>query len=171
MKKRGALDISIGTIVIVVIGVALLTFGLIFVADLGDNILDLMGSAFRQGRDQIDRLERTHTERLTITPLDQEVQRGKTETLYAYVANDLEEPATLTLQISSKEDNPLGSDELRVRLPKTSITVDPSYELKIPIEARADRKSKLDSNAYTMEILLDGKTYAEQSFFVEVVEK
>ncbi|MEK6907190.1 MAG: hypothetical protein AABW45_01565, partial [Nanoarchaeota archaeon] len=73
-NKKGALELSINTIVVIVIGVTLLTLGLVFVRGIITKTTDLSDKAFQDANEQLDSLSGSVNEFLTVAP---EVVRAK----------------------------------------------------------------------------------------------
>ena len=169
MEKRGALELSVSTIVVVVIGVALLSFGLIFVTDLGEGIREMMKDVFTGAKTKLGEVDRQYDERLTITPTDIKVERGKSDTFKVYIGNDLDTTQTFTINVIPDEGNPLDEEELRLQYAKTA-TINSDKQYNTEIKAIAHRESRLDSNLYKMQVTTDGEVYEEKTFFVEVVK-
>ena len=55
--KKGALELSVNTIIIIVIGVTLLTLGLLFVRNIFTQTTDLSQTAFENANRELDALE------------------------------------------------------------------------------------------------------------------
>ena len=57
MNKKGAMELSINTIVIVVIGITLLVLGLVFVRGIFDKLGDLGGGAFQKAEQELKQIQ------------------------------------------------------------------------------------------------------------------
>ena len=169
MKKRGALNLSMSTIVVVVIGVALLSFGLIFVTDLGEGIREIMKDSFIRAETKLGEVDRQYDERVTVSPVDFKVDRGSSDTFTVSIVNDLEGTKTFTIEIIPDEGNVLDEDELSLQYAK-SATIAQDKQYNTEIKAKAEGKSRLESNLYQMRVTSDGEIYDEKTFFVEVVK-
>src|SRR3989344_4030844 len=66
--KKGALELSINTIIIIVIGVTLLTLGLVFVRNIFTQTSDLSAKAFEDANRELDALGGNVNEFLTVSP-------------------------------------------------------------------------------------------------------
>lgn len=75
-SKKGALELSINTIVVIVIGVTLLTLGLVFVRGILTKATDLSDEAFEDANRQLDALGGNTNEFLTIAPETVRVKAG-----------------------------------------------------------------------------------------------
>ena len=67
MNKKGAIELSMTTIIVVVIGVTLLSLGLFWVRGMFENLEGISGDAFDHARDAIDQIGQAN-EPLTISP-------------------------------------------------------------------------------------------------------
>jgi hypothetical protein len=85
-KKRGAIELSISTIVVVVIGITLLTLGLIFVRGVFKKITGTTEEAFEQARGEIGRIVGVDS-LLTIAPGEIELERTSSQTVKIVIAN------------------------------------------------------------------------------------
>ncbi len=77
MTKKGALELSVNTIVIIVIGVTLLTLGLIFVRQLFADTEDLRGQIFDEAKEELEKLAGETNELLNIKPERVNVKSGE----------------------------------------------------------------------------------------------
>ena len=75
--KKGALELSINTIVVIVIGVTLLTLGLVFVRGIFTKTSDLSEKAFQDANEQLDSLTSSVNEFLTVAPQIVRVKAGE----------------------------------------------------------------------------------------------
>src|SRR3989344_3991402 len=74
--KKGALELSVNTIIIIVIGVTLLTLGLLFVRNIFTQTTDLSQTAFENANRELDALGGNINEFLTISPETVRVKAG-----------------------------------------------------------------------------------------------
>jgi len=103
MKKRGALELSITTIIVIVIGITLLSLGLIFVRSIFSNIMGLSKEAFEQADAEIGKLSEVDSF-LTIAPGKIEVEKGSDRNVKVVIANF--EAVTLTVKASVTSTDP-----------------------------------------------------------------
>ena len=85
MQKRGALELSVNTIVIVVIGVALLSLGLIFVRNTFGGLTKMSDDIFGTAETQIGKL---HSEAKLTVPTTINVKQGQVVRANIFVGND-----------------------------------------------------------------------------------
>lgn len=75
MSKKGALELSVNTIVIVVIGITLLVLGLVFVRGIFERLGGLGGSAFQKAEQELQQMQSGDTK--INFPSTIEVKKGK----------------------------------------------------------------------------------------------
>ena len=95
MNKRGALELSMNTIVIVVIGVVLLSLGLIFVRGTFSQLTDTSDKVFANANKELDSLGGNVNSALIASPETVRIKAGQTSGFLVQVTN-LEEGVTYT---------------------------------------------------------------------------
>ncbi len=85
MKRRGALELSINTIVVVVIAITLLTLGLAFVKQQFGGLTDITKDVFGTAKTEIGKI---HGGAKFTAPTQVTVKQGETTTIAIFVAND-----------------------------------------------------------------------------------
>jgi len=86
MNKKGAIELSMTTIIVVVIGVTLLSLGLFWVRGMFENLEGISGDAFDHARDAIDQIGQAN-EPLTISPSQITLEPKKNDAIGVIVAN------------------------------------------------------------------------------------
>lgn len=86
MNKKGAIELSMTTIIVVVIGVTLLSLGLFWVRGMFENLEGISGDAFDHARDAIDQIGQAN-EPLTISPSQITLEPKKNDAVGIIVAN------------------------------------------------------------------------------------
>lgn len=172
--KKGALELSVNTIVIVVIGVTLLTLGLVFVKNMFGQLTDLSGNIFDTADTELGQM---HHETKFTCPTEVGVEAGKRETFPIYVGHDGtcgEGEKEFTLELTPAEG--VNFDETKVKAalisPKT-INLGEGQEATYTIQVAATRDAELSAGqleepAYSVAVLCDGKNYANGGFIVNV---
>jgi len=103
-SKKGALELSVNTIVVIVIGVTLLTLGLVFVRGIIDQTKDISDRAFQQANQELDALGGGATEILTIAPQTVRVDAGDTTGFTVLIKNVEQNPYSgITANIKNSE--------------------------------------------------------------------
>ncbi len=85
--KKGALELSVNTIIVIVIGVTLLILGLVFVRGIFKQQTDLSAKAFEEANKQLDALSGDLNEFLTIAPETVRVNAGDTSGFVLLIKN------------------------------------------------------------------------------------
>ena len=104
MNKKGALELSMNTIIIIVIGVVLLSLGLMFVRGLFGQVESLSKSAFETADAEISIISNIN-QPLTLVPGELEVKRGSAEVVDVIIANLGETSTTVTMMAISKKQS------------------------------------------------------------------
>lgn len=85
MRKKGALELSINTIIIIVIGVALLSLGLIFVKNMFGQVGELSTNIFEGAKTSVGKI---NTGEKLSTPTKVNIKQGDTGIISILVGND-----------------------------------------------------------------------------------
>ncbi len=102
MKKKGALELSITTIIVIVIGITLLSLGLIFVRSIFTNISGLAKESFEQADAEIGKLSEVDSF-LTISPSKIDVEKGSSRDVKVIIANFEAVPITVKAKVISTD--------------------------------------------------------------------
>ena len=86
-NKKGAIELSVNTIVVIVIGVTLLTLGLVFVRQILRQGTDLSDKAFEEANKQLDSLGGEINEFITVAPETRRVKAGDTSGVIILIKN------------------------------------------------------------------------------------
>jgi len=85
--KKGAMELSINTIVVIVIGVTMLTLGLVFVRNIVGKSSDLSESAFSKASEELDKLSGSSSEFITLSSENLKIEAGDTSALAVLLKN------------------------------------------------------------------------------------
>ena len=111
MKKRGAIELSMTTIIVIIMGVVLLSLGLMWIRGVFGDIEKISGDAFEKANNIIGELENVDS-LLTVIPNEIEINQGKDDVIKVIVANFEEGPITFTIKTENNDD------KLRCGFPK-----------------------------------------------------
>ena len=100
-NKKGAIEMSMTTIIVMVLGVTLLILGLVFVRFVFDKGTDLAKNAFEKAEGSIDELSQKDKP-LVISPDRIEIKKGNSQTVSVLLVNLQEDKATAKAKVSSK---------------------------------------------------------------------
>nr|MBI4156420.1 hypothetical protein [Candidatus Woesearchaeota archaeon] len=176
INKRGALELSINTIVIVVIGITLLTLGLVFVRGIFGKLNELSDNTFGTAEAQIGRLGQGDAR--LVTPSVVTVKQGQTVKQNIIVGNDGD---TGQFRVELKRIISSGSPpetQVAAKMVLTSATTTYSVNLNsgdsitIPIViaavSDAPLTTGLNSVQYAVEVKKDNQPYENGAFIINV---
>jgi len=103
-SKKGALELSVNTIVVIVIGVTLLTLGLVFVNTLFKNISAISDNTFNRANELLEGIENVDKP-LTIIPSEIDIEQGKDDVVKVILYNQNENELSLNVKILTAEDD------------------------------------------------------------------
>src|SRR3989344_3723079 len=87
MNKKGALELSMNTIIIIVIGVVLLSLGLMFVRGIFTQTTDLSDKVFANANKDLDALGGSVNSALVVSPETVRIKAGQTSSFIVLVTN------------------------------------------------------------------------------------
>jgi len=100
-KKRGAIELSMTTIIVIVIGITLLSLGLVWIKNSFTSIEDLTRKAFENAKEGIGRIN--HEGEINVIPAEFTVEKGKYSTVSLYIANIGDEPISFKVKMIAPE--------------------------------------------------------------------
>lgn len=165
-SKKGALQLSMSTIVIIVIGVTLLILGLGFITGLFEKASEQRDIIFGDLETKITGLG-SHDERLNVQT-QVTVEQGDQTLFKVYIVNFEEAEKTFKLTLSPSTDPEFQNDDVIVKLQRESMKIPEGQEASFAIGVRAKDGAKLRAAAYNIDVTSDGQQYAADSFLVEV---
>lgn len=87
MDKKGAVELSMTTIIIIVIGITILSLGLVWIRNVFEDIDTLTKGAFEQGDAQIKEIFSGTDQSIALSPSETTVTQGKTSTASLAINN------------------------------------------------------------------------------------
>src|SRR3989338_5108015 len=116
MEKRGALELSVNTIVVIVIGVTILTLGLYFVKNIFGGLDELGTGALEKAKSQLGDLGDVD-KLLSISPKETDIHQGDTgyvKVTIANIENDVDyKSVKASVKGASKDVNCVFTDTLK----------------------------------------------------------
>ena len=94
-KKRGAIELSMTTIIVIVIGITLLSLGLVWIRGIFRDVTEISDDAFGRARALISGIENVD-QLLTLLPGEVEVDQGKDSAVKVVILNLNEDSITIT---------------------------------------------------------------------------
>ena len=168
MSKKGAIELSMTTIIVIVIGVTLLSLGLVWVRSTFSNIQGLTDDAFQNAKEEITLTNRDP--KLTV-PAEININRGETKAFRMYLIND-GSTGNDNFDISiNEEENVPG---LQVKMFGTAeggtktISLPKGEEREIRAVISIDKSVPVSS--YNYNILINNGNYDEKGFVI-IIQK
>lgn len=167
--KRGAIELSMTTIIVIVIGITLLSLGLIWVKNTFSNIGDMTQKQFDQADQIIDATPNTD-EKISV-PIQINAKSGKDTGFTFYIRNDgTSDSNDFRITIDDQNDP---SDNVITRMigyPNNGAVVTKTIEIndRVKINGLIRIPSKIKSGTYEYRIIVNDGDYAEQGFAVTV---
>ena len=102
-NKKGAIELSITTIIVIVLGVTLLSLGLIFVRGIFSQVEQLTKRSFETAEGEIGRISGVDS-LITISPRRVDVAKGSATTVDVIIANFETETINVQASVDSPQD-------------------------------------------------------------------
>ncbi len=172
-NKKAAIEMSITTIIVIVMGVTLLTLGLTWIRGLFGKISTITEGTFTQAQIEIEKLSQG-TDPFTY-PSIIEVKQGKSSAVKVYVYNDGNLGSgvkSFTLTLTRSQDTKTSLDQVQAKIisPKT-VELDEGNQATFTIQVVARNDAPLGSDTtYEMKVTCSGCTrnYATGGFAINV---
>tara|TARA_Y100000310_G_C20233495_1_gene601358 strand:+ start:105 stop:632 length:528 start_codon:yes stop_codon:yes gene_type:complete len=87
MNKKGAIELSMTTIIVIVIGITILSLGLAWISSIFTDVGELTSGAFEQGATQIAAIFGSSNEEVALSPGETTIGQGDTETVTLAIRN------------------------------------------------------------------------------------
>lgn len=165
-SKKGALELSMNTIVIIVIGVTLLILGLAFVTGLFDKLSGQRDIIFGDLETKITGLG-SHNDKLNVQS-QVTVNQGDQTLFSVYVVNFETSKKTFTVKLTPSQDKEFQNDDLFVKLQRDTLVIPEGQEAAFAIGVRTPKDAKLTPAVYNIDVTADGEQYAQSSVLIEV---
>ncbi len=166
-QKKGAIELSITTIIVIVLGITLLSLGLVFIRGLFGKISGLTEQAFGAAQSEIER-EMAPDQKFYVGGITIDVKSGKSTTVNAGVQNfgDIEEQMNkFSLDI---EPGPQGGSASWFILPG-EIMVPIGDKGALPFEVQLPKGIEIGKTfSFTVIALKDGQFYDNKIIIVKV---
>lgn len=175
MKKRGALELSINTIVVVVIGITLLTLGLVFVKGIFGKLNTLGSDVFQKANIEINKIAEGDT-KFNI-PSAIIIEQGDAKTVSVVVGNDgsKADGTTFTLSLTRKSCATCPTEQqVRAEIldapPSIKLNKGQTYPFSIQVAAVADAPipTGLDKPTYLVQVKVGNEIYSSGAFVITV---
>ena len=104
MKKRGAIELSMSTIIIIIIGITLLSLGLMWVKGIFSDITETSERAFEQTDAVLEELYGDVNKLLTIIPGSIDIKQNEQDTVKVIIANFGTEEISVHGEVTSLDE-------------------------------------------------------------------
>src|SRR3989338_5422064 len=167
-SKKGAIELSMTTIIVIVLGVTLLILGLVFVRGIFDKLGGLTEKSFLIADKELqDRIGAS--DRIYVPGVDFELEPGASTTITIGIqnlaTNDEATPSTFKLEVKPGDE---ASKRLKVTLPpEQSLRIGQSKGLPLKVQL-PEGSNPGTSYSLTIRVLKNKELYDEQSIFISV---
>jgi hypothetical protein len=87
MNKKGAVELSMTTIIIIVMGITILSLGLVWIRGVFSDVDQISSGAFEQGESQIAEIFGGTDQAVALSPSETSIKQGKTSTASLAINN------------------------------------------------------------------------------------
>jgi len=105
MDKKGAIEMSMTTIIVIVLGITLLILGLTFIRGIFTKIGGISDETFDKAQTMLTGLENVD-QFLTVSPKRIEIEQGKDDVVSVIIANFGNQPITVTATATVRKNDP-----------------------------------------------------------------
>ncbi len=171
-SKKGAIEMSITTIIVIVIGITLLTLGLTWVRGIFTKLDKITSGTFDQATVEIGKIRQGGGEKLNM-PSSVTVKQGSKETVQSIVYN--EDTSSHSFEISGDMTAGAGATGIENKVqakiissPQT-VTLAGNQEVPFDIQVVATTDAPLTSNnVYNVVVKKDGALYISKTLTINV---
>lgn len=171
-QKKGAIELSITTIIIIVIGITLLILGLGLVSNIFKQTGDISTKVFGQANTMVDKL--LIESRFSI-PSQVTIERGTSTTINAQVGHDgtvVQGPAKFDLILTPNFPAGITERQVMAKVISKSITINEGEQATFVIQLVASSTAPITTGfnapAYSITVLANGREYETSAFIINV---
>jgi len=177
MNKKGALELSITTIVVVVIGVTLLTLGIMFVRNMFSQLNSISEATFGTAETQITAISQSGLSKVTM-PQKVTVGQGERKTESIIVGNDGQICSSNKFSVTLSKSTGSTFDETAVGariISNTEIEIPPGKQAKFVLQVAATKDAPLSTGtladpAYSAVVKCGNTVYDNNAMVIEVTK-
>ena len=164
-KVKGALELLMSTIIIIILGVTLLTLGLVFVRTIFSEVTQISEITFREARESLSIL--AETDEILSIPPEVGVKLGEALTFKITLGNDGSVPPGDKFTLDVEENPELKNAGVKITIvgPRT-ITVPEGQKNSYQILAEVNKDASLKPAGYIVTARYGGEIYQQSSFVV-----
>ena len=174
VARKGAIELSITTIIVVVMGITLLSLGLVFVRGLFGKLTQTTDDVFGKADTIIGALDIAGK---FSAPSEIEVPQGSSKTFDIVVGHDGSLPgeATFDVRLTPVQDSNIDETKVKAKvISETPIKLKPGQQgqFVVQVVAVTDAPISLGGNtpAYSLTVTANGEQYATSAFLVAVTK-
>jgi hypothetical protein len=130
MDKKGAVELSMTTIIIIVIGITILSLGLLWIRSVFSDVGELTKGAFEQGEAQINDIFGGTDQPVALSPSETSISQGKTSTANLAINNLDTGPHTVSATVEAKALGGGSADQLVCAFSDTLTSESNDYTLQ-----------------------------------------
>lgn len=101
-NKRGSIELSMTTIIVIIIGLTLLSLGLVWIRSVFSSVEELSSGAFEKGETQIAEIFAGSNEPVSLSPSETKLKQGDTSTASITINNLGENEAEVYAEVEAK---------------------------------------------------------------------
>jgi len=130
MDKKGAVELSMTTIIIIVIGITILSLGLVWVRSVFSEVTELTGTTFKQGQTEINEIFGNSKEDVALSPSAIDLDQGNTKTVTLAIRNSgSTEASNVYAEVKALQFGGTEATDLRCGFDDTGIETSNTYSL------------------------------------------
>ncbi len=163
-NKKGAMELSMTTIIIIILGVTLLTLGIMWIKGLGTQLIDTTDSAFGISQDEISRLG-LRDQKVYVPQVNKEISIGENEKFTVYVQNFLGVSETFSINIQGN-----AKDWFQTVQP-TEVPSGETFGFPVVVNVPSTGSAAGSIEIVTIRVLKsNGELYGQEAITIEVTE-
>jgi len=172
MNKKGAIELSMTTIIIIIIGVVILMLGIGFVTNVLTGAEDIAGTAITGGKEQVLGILGSSKDPVTLYSTNVDLEQGDYNYIGVVVLNDQGDSAdyVLTTELKSRSDNNLDCYIAESLDLTDSFTLNSGLDTSRTIVIEDTGNSPLALNSCTITVTRNGVEISKESILINVVE-
>jgi len=172
MNKKGAIELSMTTIIIIILGVILLVMGIGWITSMLSGAEDITDSAIKGGQEQVQNILGSSKEPLTLYSTNIDLEQGSYAYIGAIILNDQGDTGEYKLEtaMTSSDDNDLDCYIAEVKSLSEDFSLTSGRDSSRTIVVEDAGNTALGLYGCTVKLTRDGEEISKESILVNVVE-
>ena len=169
-SKKGALELSMNTIVVIVIGVVILSLGLMFVRGMFSQLTSQTDIIFGESENALNELA-SHDDKLTVQSRVN-VKQGEQQIFKIWAVNMDNTLGAFSIIVvpSAGQSTVFSEEEVKIEFANPQQNLETGQEIGFVTAVKASKIAPLQSAGYTVNVYKNNVLYASGGFFVEVTK-